>query len=217
MLPPHGSNDPANELWYRRRAMQTLWNALTMTERQRVLALNAWSAAKRTGVYVHAKVQTYDDCLIVCGSANMNRRSFSCDMELDCAVLHKPSVQSHLANLAHMPGPAVDELRLRLARSGTGTYITTTRNVKQTTILDPFFCPYAQIQPAAPNGVPYAPGGILPDLIMEPTPFSTDIEAVDASQFRDAGGATGRLDFLVWLLERYTNKGTFPYRDAKLL
>ena len=102
VLPPHGSNDPANELWYRRRAMQTLWNALSMNERQRVLALNAWSAAQRTGVYVHAKVQTYDDCLIVCGSANMNRRSFSCDMELDCAVLHKPSVQYHLANLAHM-------------------------------------------------------------------------------------------------------------------
>ena len=134
-------------------------------------------------------------------------------MELDCAVLHKPDVSYHLSNLAHMltGQPWLDFDYGWLQRYW--THITTNAN---STILDPFFCPTPR-SPATPNGVPYAPGGILPDLIMEPTPFSTDIEAVDASQFRDAGGATGRLDFLVWLLERYTNKGTFPYRDAKLL
>ncbi len=52
---------------------------------------------------------------------------------------------------------------------------------------------------------------------MEPTPFSTDIETVDAAQFPQSGGATGRLDFLVWLLERRTEKETLLYRDPKLL
>ena len=213
VLPPYGSNDPVNELRYRRKTLQTFWNALRPVDRPRVIVFNAW--ANNVGVYVHAKVQTYDDCLLVCGSANMNRRSFTLDMELDCAVLHKSDVSYHLANLAHMltGQPWLDFDYGWLQRYWNHITI----NAGNSTIPDPFFCPYAQIQPAAPNGVPYAPGGILPDLIMEPTPFSTDIEAVDASQFRDAGGATGRLDFLVWLLERYTNKGTFPYRDAKLL
>ncbi|MGB0098206.1 MAG: hypothetical protein WBP81_37415 [Solirubrobacteraceae bacterium] len=213
VLPPHGSNDPANELWYRRRAMQTLWNALTMTQRQRVLALNAWSAAKRTGVYVHAKVQTYDDCLIVCGSANMNRRSFSCDMELDCAVLHKPSVQSHLANLAHMAlgqpwtnfGPNWLEAFWEAMKGSLG----------QTMILEPFFTHEGNFAPATPNGVAYEPGGNIPESAFEPSTLVLAAETVGSNQVPGSPGPAGRLDQIVYLTENYVEKNSFPYRQPE--
>ena len=45
VLPPYGSSSSANEMWYRRRAVQFLWNNLDKTQRSRVLALNTWAAA----------------------------------------------------------------------------------------------------------------------------------------------------------------------------
>lgn len=213
VLPPYGSSSPKEELWFRRRALQTLWKSLTSATRPRVKVLDTWSHPLVVGVYVHAKVQTYDDCLLVCGSANMNRRSFTVDMELDCAVLHKPDVSYHLANLAHMltGQPWLDFDHDWLQRFWTHI----TANAGQTTIPDPFFCDPGHMGTATPNHVPYAPGGTTPESIMEPFTIDSGTETADASQFLGSPGATGRLDQIVWLLENHTDKGDFVYRYPK--
>jgi hypothetical protein len=143
----------------------------------------------------------------------MNRRSFTVDMELDCAILHKPDVSYHLANLAHMltGQPWLDFGHGWLQRFW--AHITT--NAGQTTIPDPFYRAPGQLGTTTPNGVQYLPGGFLPEILMEPTTINSNTETVDASpsQFPGSPGATGRLDQIVWLLEEYPGKeGDFVYR-----
>jgi hypothetical protein len=52
VLPPYGSTDPPKELWYRRRALQTLAQMLDPASHDRVRVMNMWSAGLGTGVYV---------------------------------------------------------------------------------------------------------------------------------------------------------------------
>jgi phosphatidylserine/phosphatidylglycerophosphate/cardiolipin synthase-like enzyme len=213
VLPPFGSNDPPTELWYRRRALQTLWAQIKPAQRNRVMVLNLWSAPHNVGVYVHAKVQTYDDGLLVCGSANMNRRSFTLDMELDLAVAHKPDVWYHLANLAHMltGQPWLDSDHGWLQRYW--TFITTHVNLAQATVTDPFFCDPGQIRQATPNAIPYAPNaGLTPETVIEPTSVNADVENPDLVAYKNAPGTAGSLDQIVWFLETVNDKGVFPFR-----
>jgi phosphatidylserine/phosphatidylglycerophosphate/cardiolipin synthase-like enzyme len=51
------------------------------------------------GIYVHAKTKMFDDKLLVCGSANINERSHTCDTELDCAVLDEQTLDVHQRRL----------------------------------------------------------------------------------------------------------------------
>ncbi|MGP4028900.1 phospholipase D-like domain-containing protein [Actinomadura sp. 3N407] len=210
VLPPYGSNSPKEELWYRKRALQALQKEVAPADQARVVVFNAWSHLYQVGVYVHAKVQTYDDCLLVCGSANMNRRSFTLDMELDCAVLHKPDVSHHLANLAHMltGRPWLDFDYGWLQRFWTHVIA----NAAQTTVPDPFYGDPNQLRKTTPNGVPYAPRQFIPEIFFEPTSVHPGIETVDADQFPYSPGTTGRLDQIVWLLEWHMADKTFPFR-----
>lgn len=59
------------------------------------------------GIYCHAKVQMYDDALLVVGSANLNRRSFTGDSEVDCAIFDKSVVQTHRKKLWKLLFPDV--------------------------------------------------------------------------------------------------------------
>jgi phosphatidylserine/phosphatidylglycerophosphate/cardiolipin synthase-like enzyme len=65
----------------------------------RVGVYNLWHPVQRRGIYCHAKMQLYDDALLVCGSGNLNRRSFTLDTELDCAVLDRSLVLHHRRRL----------------------------------------------------------------------------------------------------------------------
>ncbi|MFC9969725.1 phospholipase D-like domain-containing protein [Spirillospora sp. NPDC127200] len=219
VLPAHGSNKPPTEMGYRRRALTTLWNELGSTgARDRVLVLDAWNHARNVGIYVHAKVQTYDDCLLVCGSANMNRRSFTNDMELDVAVLHRPTVRWHLARLAHMVlgRPWTDfgdgwADKLFAAVQGAAK---TTLTPGSSLIPDPFFGTAHRTH--TPNGIAYAPDStFVTESGFEPSSLPTKIETIKpaAVGYQADGNATGRLDLLVHLIERQTEGKTFPYRQ----
>ncbi len=74
-------------------------------------------------VYVHAKVCVIDDVWCCVGSGNLNRRSWSHDSELSCAILsedhREPSAAVGERVLAG-PGTFARELRLRLAREHLG-------------------------------------------------------------------------------------------------
>ena len=176
MLPPFGSTDSPHELWYRRRALQTLAKMLTPPSQSRVRVMNMWSAALGTGVYVHAKCQTYDENLLVCGSANMNRRSTECDAELDCAVLDTTVVRTHLANLyACLTGQPWSQFAPGWLHD---FWVGIDAKTSQTLIPDPF---WAQVQnPHTPNGVPMpctGPGVTSPESVFEPTSAATKIRA----------------------------------------
>jgi len=216
VLPPYGTTDAANELKLRRAAMQELWHGLDDEARGRVLALNAWAGGRQAlhpnvGVYVHAKAQTYDDALLACGSANMNRRSMECDAELDCAVLHPPTVRAHLASLhACFTGRAWTDyadgwLARYWAAIGDGT--------AATLIADPFFTA-AVGRPVLPNGVPVPSDGWKPSWLFEPTSIGTPVDRGVCHDPNRSGDpkAPGRLDEITFLLERCHRGTDFPWR-----
>jgi hypothetical protein len=151
----------------------------------------------------------------------MNRRSFTCDMELDCAVLHKPSVHYHLANLAHMATgqPWTDFGADWLHR----LWAAIANLSKLTMIPEPFFRDASTYPKATPNGVVYAAGGNIPASSFEPTSLASDVETANASQFPGSPKAAGRLDQIVYLIEQYTvgkptptasSSPRYPRRDA---
>jgi phosphatidylserine/phosphatidylglycerophosphate/cardiolipin synthase-like enzyme len=87
-----------------------------LISRERVLALLREAGGNRvavyglenhqgTPVYVHAKVCSIDDIWVTVGSDNVNRRSWTHDSELTCAVIHGDDTAEGLAR----------ELRLQLA------------------------------------------------------------------------------------------------------
>ena len=213
-LPPFGTTQPAMELMLRKNALQALWKGLDAFGRTRVMVLNMWAPSIKAGVYVHAKSQTYDDMLLVCGSANMNRRSTECDAELDCAVQDPTVVQTHLSNLyACLMGNTWSDF-------GSGwlfrywSTIVHSFPANPSLILDPFF--RAEIgNPTTPNGVKMPYSSNLPISLFEPTSIRTDIEG-STCQFAQCSGdpkAPGRLDEVSFLLERCYQGTAWPWRQ----
>jgi phosphatidylserine/phosphatidylglycerophosphate/cardiolipin synthase-like enzyme len=215
VLPPYGTTLPGDELALRLAALQALWGGLSESARQRVLVRDMWASGPNVGVYVHAKCQSYDEMLLVCGSANMNRRSTQCDAELDCAVLDVPTVRTHMANLAAcITGAAWQDfsggwlwrwweaMRTRGARA---------------LIPDPFFA--ASIgAPRTPNGVPMPyTRSWRPYEAFEPSSIATAVETnvCQYPECRDDPKATGRLDEISYLLERCHSGTTWPWRVAE--
>ncbi len=219
-LPPYGTSNPAKELGLRRAAMQELWNDLEPANRSRVLVLNMWDAAAGVGVYVHDKVQTYDDALLVCGSANMNRRSFEDDAELDCAVLHAPTVRGHLARLyAGLAGQAWTDFGPGWFTRYWAEFILTEDGARWCDawfIEDPFFRPNDAIgSPTLPNRtkIPTSSDWTKPDWIFDPTCFDSDLTTPDRNLPDPA--MAGRLDGVTYLIERYHQGKTWPRRVAQ--
>ena len=102
VLPPYADNHPHEVHHARKLALNDLTDGLTLGsgEFERIGVYNLWHPSRISGgIYCHAKVQMYDRSLLVCGSANLNRRSFTCDSELDCAVLDEDLVLKHYRRL----------------------------------------------------------------------------------------------------------------------
>ncbi|MCK9442396.1 MAG: phospholipase D-like domain-containing protein [Methanothrix sp.] len=102
VLPPYADSHPHEVHHARKLALNDLTDGLMLGpgKFERVGIYNLWHHSRITGgIYCHAKVQMYDRSLLVCGSANLNRRSFTCDTELDCAVLDEDLVLKHYRRL----------------------------------------------------------------------------------------------------------------------
>ncbi|MDR6417715.1 phospholipase D-like domain-containing protein [Pseudarthrobacter sulfonivorans] len=70
-----------------------------------------------TPIYVHAKICIIDDTWFTCGSDNFNRRSWTTDSELTCAVIDTTASQGEATGADTDPGasrPLAHKLRLQL-------------------------------------------------------------------------------------------------------
>lgn len=126
VLPPHADTVFNIAHWARAQALDALVAGLSSAQLARVAVYDMWldptiptSGGRNRGIYVHAKSHTYDNDLLVTGSANINRRSFLGDTELACAVLDTAVVTSHQDRLWQLlfnaSRPALD-----LDQPGTG-------------------------------------------------------------------------------------------------
>jgi phosphatidylserine/phosphatidylglycerophosphate/cardiolipin synthase-like enzyme len=110
ILPPYADGSPGAQHKARQDALTLLTDGLPRNPATNALTqvgvYNMWYGqwlaagyAANRGIYVHAKSHTYDDALLVCGSANLARRSFLCDTELACAVEDPAVVNAHQQRL----------------------------------------------------------------------------------------------------------------------
>lgn len=107
VLPPHADSTYGQIHQARKLALGELVLGLSADQRSRVAIYNMWRAAGGSkaagrGIYVHAKAHTYDGALLVCGSANVNRRSLTCDSEIACGVVDADLVGDHQKRLWSM-------------------------------------------------------------------------------------------------------------------
>lgn len=125
ILPPCADGDTLNgyaavrQHWARWVALNILTQNLSQSngEFDHVGVYNLWHPTRNLGIYCHAKAQMYDGSLLVCGSANLNRRSFTCDTELACAVLDPAVVHNHQQRLWKLLFPNVPWVEDQLGHS----------------------------------------------------------------------------------------------------
>jgi len=171
ILPPHADVKFRDQHRARQLALTELTLGLSEEQRKRVGIYNMWHPDGR-GIYVHAKTHTYDGALLVCGSANMNRRSFTCDTELACAVVDTDVVKKHQEKLWNMLFGRVSpdvvkwpDLDLNASKSGAGFFAAFTLAVASSgsyLIPDPWDDdnPLYQPQPPARQKIVALPHGV---------------------------------------------------------
>jgi phosphatidylserine/phosphatidylglycerophosphate/cardiolipin synthase-like enzyme len=162
------------------------------------------------GIYAHAKTQLYDGSLLVCGSANLNRRSLTCDTEMDCAVLDRAVVADHQRRLwdwifmgVRWPGVDLDE-------PGSGArFLDAVRAAAAAgpSLLVPD--PWARRSPALPGGVRRPDGplfgtfGAVYEGLLDPTSLPPALERAADAGPRGHGDLTALADRLdTWAQRR---------------
>jgi phosphatidylserine/phosphatidylglycerophosphate/cardiolipin synthase-like enzyme len=225
ILPPHADVMTSAAHYARALALNALTAGLSTTGNSfdQVAVYDLWldpsappDSSRNRGIYVHAKTHTYDDGLLVCGSANLNRRSFTCDSEIACAVLDPAVVLSHQKKLwaALFNGAARPDIDLSVSGNGKAFFDQFRAAVaagSATLIPDP----WQAANPTLPNNAPrdqsmtayYA----FYSGLLDPSSVSTKVE----DQVRD--GPTGalraaRLDEIVSRLENVHVGSRWPWR-----
>jgi phosphatidylserine/phosphatidylglycerophosphate/cardiolipin synthase-like enzyme len=224
VLPPHADSQTAVAHVARQRALEDLTVGLTRTAGtlDRVAIYNLWylkppgiGDAVNRGIYVHAKSHTYDNSLLVCGSANLNRRSFLCDTELACAVLDPAVVTSHQQQLWSLLFDGAARPNVDLDTPGAGKqFFNAFRTAAAATgsLLIPD--PWEQTPPRLPNGVerdvnPHAFQWWY-DHVLDPG--SVNLRVEDLTRGDDGTLREVRLNEVVARLEALSAGGRWPYR-----
>jgi phosphatidylserine/phosphatidylglycerophosphate/cardiolipin synthase-like enzyme len=178
VLPPH-ADDPSNaakQHQARFDALSLVMNASGTSVANQVGVYSMWNSHPPApelqpgrGMYVHAKVQMYDGNLLVCGSANLNRRSLLCDAELALAVADPTVVAAHQRKLWELlfpggsrPWPAPD-----FSQPGSGAL---------------FFDAFAQAVGVTTPGTP-GPSRLILD------PWNADGHVLPGEAFRERNGS----------------------------
>jgi phosphatidylserine/phosphatidylglycerophosphate/cardiolipin synthase-like enzyme len=225
ILPPHADVMTSAAHYARALALGALTAGLSTTGNSfdQVAVYDLWldpkapaDSSRNRGIYVHAKTHTYDDGLLVCGSANLNRRSFTCDSEIACAILDPAVVLSHQTKLwaALFNGAARPDIDLSASGSGKSFFDLFRAAVAAgpaTLIPDP----WQADNPTLPNNVPRDQSitayYTFYSGLLDPSSLSTKVE----KDVRDA--ATGavrdaRLDEIVSRLENVHVGSRWPWR-----
>ncbi len=224
IVPPHADVQFAVAHRARRRALEALMDPVGGAA-NRVAVYDMWldrrssavGTSRNRGIYVHAKSHTYDNDLLVTGSANVNRRSFLCDTELACAVLDRTVVTDHQTRLWDLlfdsARPAID-----LDTPGSGAqFMTAFRAAAAAPTSHLIDDPWRASPPTLPNGIErddraFDPGNWRYNNLLDPSSVALRVEE-DA---RDAAGArrSAHLGDVVTRLEHVWNGREFPYRRS---
>jgi phosphatidylserine/phosphatidylglycerophosphate/cardiolipin synthase-like enzyme len=217
ILPPYADGSEPTAHLARKNALQ----ALTNNVQAQVGVYNMWyqeppgtTAATNRGIYVHAKSHTYDNSLLVCGSANLNRRSFFCDTELACAVLDPAVVTAHQQQLWAQLFPGTQRPAINLNAAGSGAQFFNQFQAAANAALNtaPYSYrlirdPWALNPPQLPNQIARPVASFLGptyDSLFEPSSVNPNVDT--------GTGANRRLDEIVVLLENTPDGGTWPWR-----
>ncbi len=228
ILPPYADASYGTVHLSRKNALQALTAGLPRNPATNALSqvgvYNMWYGQQQPaanpanrGIYVHAKCHTYDNALIVCGSANLNRRSLLCDTELACAVLDNAPVstlvEGHQTKLWRrlFPGAPLPGALNRLVAGWGAQYFTqfqqAASNAANSLLITD---PWTQNQPLPNNVVRPVDASLPPDVFyseFEPSSVASLAETQQVSAQTSQGWVQrdARLDDIVNRLENQSN------------